>query len=151
MTKRVYWKLGDHEIEVEGDDAFIQKHLKVFFQKLGVAPHPASQDLPSKIVAAAKSSKVLVPAEYYRQKNPKGGTETLLVLAKYLEEFRNKSEFTKKDIKAIAQESKLDDIHAQYYTNAVKQGLLRSLGRGAFGLSISGEDAVAAMPSSKKA
>jgi hypothetical protein len=151
MTKRVYWKIGDHEIEVEGDDAFIQKQLKVFFERMGSQPRSESKDLPSKIVAVAKSGKVLAPAEYYRQKNPNGGTETLIVLAKYLDEFRNKNDFTRKDIKAIAQEAKLSPIHAQYYANAVKQGLLRSLGRGTYGLSISGEDAVAAMPSIKKA
>jgi hypothetical protein len=149
MAKRVYWKVGDSEIEVEGDDAFIQKQLKVFFERLGYQAQPASKDLPSKIVAGAKAGKVLSPAEYYRQKNPNGGTETLIVLAKYLDEFRNKSDFTKKDIRAIAQEARLSTIHGQYYANAVKQGLLRGLGRGTYGLSISGEDAVAAMPSKK--
>jgi len=150
MAKRVYWKVGDHEIEVEGDNAFIQKHLKLFFEKLGHGPEATARDLPSRIVAAAKSGKVVGPAEYYRQKGPNGGTETLIVLGKYLEEFRNKSEFTRRDIKAIAKEAKLEDIHSQYYANAVKQGLLRSIGRSTYGLSISGEDAVAAMPSSKK-
>ena len=149
MTKRVYWKIGDSEIEVEGDNTFIQKQLKVFFERLGSQSHPTSKDLPSKIVAVAKSGKAPSPAEYYRQKNPNGGTETLIVLAKYLDEFRNKSDFTKKDLKLIAQEAKLDIIHSQYYLNAVKQGLLRSVGRGTYGLSISGEDAVAAMPSKK--
>lgn len=155
MNKRVHWKIGDQEIEVEGDAAFIQKHLKTFFERTGgPPPPPVSKDLPSKIVAAAKSGKsgkVPTPAEYYRLKAPNGGTETLIVLAKYLEEFRNKNEFLRKDIKAIASEAKLDDIHGQYYANAVQQGLLRSLGRGTYGLSISGEDAVAAMPSTKKA
>lgn len=149
MSNRVYWKVGDQEIEVEGNNAFIQKHLKVFFDRLGGQVHAPSKDLPSKIVAGAKSQKVVGPAEYYRQKSPNGGTETLIVLAKYLDEFRNKAEFTKKDLKAIAQEAKLRSIHGQYYVNAVKQGLLRSLGRGTYGLSISGEDVVAAMPSKR--
>lgn len=149
MPKRVYWKVGDHEIEVEGDNAFIAKHLKMFFDRLGHTPQSPTKDLPSKIVAVAKSGKALSPAEYFRQKNPNGGTETLIVLAKYLDEFRNKSDFSRKDIKAISHEAKLSPIHAQYYGNAVKQGLLRNLGRGTYGLSISGEDAVAAMPSKK--
>ncbi|HTX13706.1 MAG TPA: hypothetical protein VMD77_00315 [Candidatus Baltobacteraceae bacterium] len=150
MTKRVYWRIGDREIEVEGDNAFIDKHLKTYFERLGQEPPRLPKDLPSKIVAVAKSGKVLSPAEYYRQKNPKGGTETLIVLGKYLDEFRNKSDFTRKDINALAHEAKIQEIHAQYYANAVKQGLLRSLGAGKYGLSISGEDAVAAMPSAKK-
>jgi hypothetical protein len=150
MSKRVYWKVGDQEIEVEGDSTFITKQLKMFFDRLGYTPQSSTKDLPSKIVAVAKSGKALSPAEYYRQKSPNGGTETLIVLAKYLDEFRNKSDFTRKDIKTIAQEAKLSRLHAQYYSNAVKQGLLRSLGRGTYGLSISGEDAVAAMPSKKE-
>jgi len=151
MAKRVYWKVGDREIEVEGDNAFIQQQLKMFFERLGSTPQSATKDLPSKIVAVAKSGKTLSPAEYFRQKTPSGGTETLIVLGKYLDEFRNKSEFTPKDIKTIAQEAKIPHIQGQYYVNAVKQGLLRSLGRGKYGLSIRGEDAVAAMPSTKKA
>jgi hypothetical protein len=156
MAKRIYWKIGDHEIEVEGDTPFIEKQLKNFTsflagrgESVGVAER-ASKDLPSKIIAVAKSGKVISPAEYYRQKNPSGGTETLVVLGKYLDEFRNKSDFTRKDIKAIAQEAKLSPPHAQYYSNAVRQGLLRSIGKGTYGLSITGEDAVAAMPASKK-
>ncbi len=150
MTKRVYWKMGDNEIEVEGDNAFIQKQLKFFLERLGFQPQSISKDLPSKIVSVAKSGKTPSPAEYLRQKDPKGGTETLIVLAKYLDEYRNKSDFTQKDIKAISREAKIDSIHAQYYLYAVRQGLLRTLGRGTYGISISGEDAVAAMPSSKK-
>ncbi len=107
MAKRVFWKVGDHEIEVEGDNAFIQKQLKMFFERLGSTPQSATKDLPSKIVAVAKSGKTLSPAEYFRQKTPNGGTETLIVLGKYLDEFRNKSEFTPKDIKTIAQEAKI--------------------------------------------
>jgi hypothetical protein len=150
MAKRVYWKIGDREIEVEGDNAFVQKHLKLFLDSSGFSPAQASKDLPSKIVAAAKSSKILSPAEYYRQKNPNGGTEILIVLGKYLEEFRNKSEFTRKDIRAVSQEAKVSPPHAQYYSNAVKQGLLRAIGRATYGLSITGEDAVGAMPSNKR-
>ncbi len=149
MTKRVYWKVGEQEIEVEGDSAFIQKQLRIFFDRLGPQPHLTSKDLPSRIVAVAKSGKAPSPAEYFRQKSPNGGTETLIVLAKYLDEFRSKGDFTQKDIKAIAREAKISNIHSQYYLNAVRQGLLRSLGRGTYGLSISGEDAVAAMPSKK--
>jgi hypothetical protein len=150
MPKRVYWRIGDNEVEVEGDSAFIQKQLKIFFERVGYHPQSMSKDLPSKIVAVAKSGKALSPAEYYRQKSPSGGTETLIVLGKYLDEFRNKSEFTRKDINAVAREAKLSLIHAQYYANAVKQGLLRNVGRGTYGLSITGEDAVAAMPSTKR-
>jgi len=149
MAKRVYWKVGDQEIEVEGDSGFIQKQLKLFFERLGSFHAQPSKDLPSKIVAVAKSGRAPSPAEYFRQKNPNGGTETLIVLAKYLDEFRNKSEFTQADMKAVAREGKIPSVHSQYYAYAVKQGLLRNVKRGTYGLSISGEDAVGAMPSNK--
>jgi hypothetical protein len=149
MPNRVYWKIGDREIEVEGNASFIKAQLKTFFDRLGYSSQPSTKDLPSKIVAVAKSGKALSPAEYYRLKNPMGGTETLIVLAKYLDEFRNKSDFARKDVQALAQEAKIPRLHTQYFSNAVKQGLLRSLGSGMYGLSLSGEDAVAAMPSKK--
>ncbi|HKV05060.1 MAG TPA: hypothetical protein VJO53_08145 [Candidatus Acidoferrales bacterium] len=145
----MYWKVGDQEIEVEGDNALIQKQLKLFFDRLGPTSRSVPTDLPSKIVAAAKSGRAPSPAEFFRQKSPNGGTETLIVLAKYLDEFRSKSEFTTKDVKELTREAKLSPIAGQYYVNAIKQGLLRSLGRATYGLSISGEDAVAAMPSQK--
>src|SRR6267143_303893 len=104
MTKRVFWKIGDHEIEVEGDNAFIQKQLKLFFDRVGgqhLLQQAVSKDLPSKIVAGAKSGKTLSPAEYYRQKNPNGGTATLIVLGKYLDELRTTGSFTFTDTTLI--------------------------------------------------
>lgn len=150
MTNRVHWRLGDQEIEIEGDIKFINQQLKLFLERLsGSVSGPPPKDLPSKIVASAKAGKILSPAEYIRQKAPNGGTETLIVLGKYLDEFRNKGEFTGKDIKQLAREAKITAPQNVYYTRAVKQGFLRAVGRATYGLSITGEDAVAAMPSKK--
>jgi hypothetical protein len=139
--------LGDYEIEVEGDEKFIESQLKRFIEraKPETQPRPPA-DLPSKIVAAAKAGKPPAPAEYYRQKTPHGGTETLLVLAKYLEDYRSQSEFTRNDINKLATDAKIKDIHAQYFILAVKQGFLRTTGKSKYALTISGEDAVLAMP-----
>jgi hypothetical protein len=151
MALRVHWKLGDFEVEVEGDDEFIEKQLKLFLERVEPGLHPVPPaDLPSKIVAAAKSTTAPAPAEYYRQKKPQGGTETLLVLAKYLNDYRSQNQFTKNQITKLANEAKIKDVHGQYFTLAVKQGLLRTAGKGNYALTISGEDAVAAMPTTRK-
>jgi len=41
----------------------------------------------------------------------------------------------------LAKEARLSrDVHAQYFSNAVKQGLLRSLGAGRYSLTLSAEE-----------
>jgi hypothetical protein len=152
MAQRIRLKLGDSEIELQGDTKIIEKELKQFLELIRRPFEPMRPtDLPTKIVAAAKlpPSKSLTPAEYFRQKAPKGGTETLLVLGKYLEECRSHSEFSPADINKLAREAKLKELHPQYFSSAVKQGLLRAVGRGKFALTLSGEDTVAAMHPAK--
>ena len=70
----------------------------------------------------------------------------IIIFGKYLEDYRNKPEFTRADVKAVAKEAKIaKNIHSQYFTNAVKQGLLRIFGSGKYSLTLSAEDALAAM------
>jgi len=150
MAGRVRFRLGDSEVEVEGDPKFIDKYLNKFLDRLGGEGAASAvfkkTDLPSQIAAVAKAKRVPSPAEFYREKQPDTGTETLVVVAKFLEDYRSVSEFTAADVRKIAKEAKLKDIHAQYFTYAVKQGLLRTVGKGKYSLTLSGEDAVAAMP-----
>lgn len=90
----------------------------------------------------------MTPAEFYQQK-AKGKTDgisKILIFGKYLEEFRSISEFSRQDINDLAKEAKLaKDIHTQYFTNAVKQGLLRSHGRSRYSLTLSAESIISAM------
>jgi hypothetical protein len=73
----------------------------------------------------------------------------LLIFAKYLEQYENLSDFTGKDINRVAKEAKLaKDIHPQYFTNAVKQGLLRKQGQ-RYSLTLSAEETLASMQPSK--
>lgn len=147
---KVRIKHGDNEIEVDGSDAFIAKHLKAFYEKVQpghIVSTPAA--LKKEIEASASKKpigKVTTPAEFYRSKNRTEGVAQVLIFGKYLEEYRSKPEFTRSDVNAVAAEAKLSkDIHGQYFTNAVKQGLLRSLGLGKYSLTLSAEDALAAM------
>jgi hypothetical protein len=99
-------------------------------------------------VSKSPSSKHMTPAEFYTQKS-KGKTDgisNILIFGKYLEESRGVSEFSRQEINDLARETKLSkDIHTQYFTNAVKQGLLRSHGRSRYSLTLSAESVVAAM------
>jgi hypothetical protein len=141
---------GDNEIEVDGSDAFIAKQLKAFYEKVqpghSVSP-PASLKKDIQVSASKKpTGKAPTPAEYYRSKNRTDGVAQVLIFGKYLEEYRSKPEFTRPDVNAVAAEAKVSkNIHSQYFTNAVKQGLLRSLGSGKYALTLSAEDALAAM------
>ena len=155
MVGRVRVRIGETEVELEGEEAFVEKHLKEVLDYLDRSGGRVGRDLPAKIIQAAeteaksKPTRELSPAEYYRQTNASTGTETLIVLAKYMEDYREKSEFTRADINKIAGEAKLADIHSQYVTYAMKQGFLRQVSKGKYALTLSGEDAVLGL--SKKA
>jgi len=58
----------------------------------------------------------------------------------------NKTQFGPHDINEVGTQAKLSkEIHPQYFVNAVKQGLLRSLGEGKYSLTLSAEDVLAKM------
>jgi len=156
--KKVRWKVGAFELEVEGDDAFVDSQLDRFFKivgERGAIPDQSSQAVhlrtsPADAEAATRHAKELSPAEYIREKRPETGTEQLIVLVKYLEDNKGQNEFGKKDINKLAREAKLKDIHSQYFTYAVKQGLLRTVGTGKYAITLSGEDLVLRLPKSTK-
>ena len=140
----------DHEIELEGTDEFIEKHLEAFYERLGTIQStvPPSQ-LKKEILEPTpkkRPEKVPTPAEFYQSKGKTDGISQILIFAKYLEEYRDTSEFSREDINKLAKEAKLPkDIHGQYVTNAVKQGLLRTHGRGKYSLTLSSESVLSAM------
>ena len=141
---------GDNEIEVDGSDSFIAKQLKAFYDRVQpahVVSTPAALKKDIQVKSEKKpSGKVPTPAEFYRSKNRTDGGAQVLIFGKYLEDYRNKAEFTRSDLNAVATEAKISkDIHSQYITNAVKQGLLRTLGSGKYSLTLSAEDALVAM------
>lgn len=141
---------GDNEIELEGTDAFIKKHIDSFYQRIQHAPQvwaPATLKQDIQTSAAKKpAGKVPTPAEFYKSKNRSDGIAQILIFGKYLEDFRSQSEFTRQDVNKIAKEAKIPrDIHGQYFSNAIKQGLLRNLGRAKYSLTLSAEEALATM------
>lgn len=143
---------GDHEIEVEGTDQFIKKQLTDFYEKVASLPsRPSAASVKQGIlqpVSKTKPARHMTPAEFYKQK-AKGkadGISRILIFGKYLEEYRGVSEFSRQEINNLAKETRLPkDIHTQYFTNAVKQGLLRSHGRSRYSLTLSAESIISAM------
>jgi hypothetical protein len=146
MANRIKVRVGDSEIELEGDAKFIESQLAKFYEKVGpsAAPSRATESVQSR-VNAATPTKELSPAEFVRRAAPKGGTEQLLALAHFLERNRGAKDFSRQDVKSLCAEAKLKDLHAQYYSLAVQQGLLRVASKGRYGLTLTGEDAVSKM------
>ena len=143
-------KHGDHEIEVEGTDLFIKAQISEFYSKIEKAgTHLPTSKIKQEILSASTrtlSGKEPSPAEYYRQKGREDGISQILILGKYLEEYRGMSEFSREDVNKLSKETKLSkNIHGQYFTNAVKQGLLRSHGKGKYSLTLSAESVISSM------
>jgi hypothetical protein len=154
MANRLRLRLGDNEIELEGNVAFIKSQLADFITRIeGTSERRPTESGGGKGVpprrVATLSAKGLSPAEYIKQKQPRGGTERLLVLGKYLEEQRGATAFTRVDIKALAGLAKIVPPKSIYYTRGVQQGLVQTQARGRYALTLSGEAAVNAMPAKK--
>jgi hypothetical protein len=151
MANRIKVRVGDSEIELEGDAKFIENQLTKFYDKVGAHPMAraasavgAAESVQSR-VNAATPTKELAPAEFIRRAAPKGGTEQLLALAHYLERNRGSKDFSQQEIKDLCSEAKIKDLHAQYFTLAVQQGLLRATAKRRYALTLTGEDAVSRM------
>jgi len=142
-------RLGPHEIELEGDDEFVRDHLEQFYEHAaaGTVPMetPASNGQPATpAMPETHPSAEPTPDEFFQQAgHRRDGVTTLLIFGKYLGEHRNKPEFTQADVREAAREAKLvKPIHGQYFTIAVRQGLLRKQGQ-YYSLTFSGAQFVA--------
>lgn len=148
---RIRIKHSENEIEVEGNDDFIKQQLESFYKKIEIAqtsipPISLKKELLKKEDTKKDTGKIPSPAEFYRAKGKNDGISQLLIFGKYLELYKNQTEFTKSNINSLAKDTKLPkDIHSQYFTNAVKQGLLRSHAGGKYSLTLSAEEVIASM------
>ncbi len=148
---KIRLRYGDNEIEADGSDDFVRQQLDKFYATIapGSKMTPGTAPLKQQLLDASKSVKsghVPSPAEFYKSKGKTDGISRILIFAKYLEQYRNQSEFTRANINDLAKEARLGkDIHGQYFSNAVKQGLLRSLDSSKYSLTLSAEDLLAAM------
>jgi hypothetical protein len=141
---------GDNEIELDGSDQFITKQLEQFYDRIGAVAASQRVSIKQRLLdepatPSEKRGKTPTPAEFYKSKGKQDGLSQLLIFARYLEEFEEMSEFTPTDVNKVAKQAKLSkDIHPQYFSNAVKQGLLRKHGR-KYSLTLTAEEALASM------
>lgn len=152
MQTSVRWRLGENEIEVVGDEAFIEKHLSRFESKLGevVASREMNSGRALQPPSMPKMNENLSPAEFYRKLRPKGGVESLITLGKYVHDFRKQPNFSKADIRALAGEIRIKEIHPQYYSLALQRGLLREL-EGGLAVTLSGDELIERLANSRAA
>ncbi len=143
-------KHGEHEIELDGSDDFIKAQLADYYSRMkdAVTRPPASkikQDILEPPSAPA-GEKEPTPAEFYREKGKEDGISQILILGKYLEVYRGMSAFSREDVNKLGKEARLPkDIHSQYFSNAVKQGLLRMHSRGKYSLTLSADSTLSSM------
>jgi len=141
---------GDSEIELEGDEAFIERQLTDFYSRFKIDARKRGEE-PKLLTSTSgpetehHNGKTPTPAEYL---TTLGGAnlaplKQLLALGKFLEKYRDKREFKPKDANAVAKEAKLSkDFHPQYFSDAVARGLLR-LDSGSYSLTATAEDFLA--------
>jgi len=147
---RIRIRHGENELEVDGENSFIHEQIKAFYERLGLvggktSPATLKQDLLQH-KPKTPSGQVPSPAEFYRTKGKTDGISQILIFGKYLEQFRATQEFTRAEINNLAKEAKLSrDVHSQYFTNAVKQGLLRSHPGKKYSLTLSAEEVLSSM------
>ena len=143
--ERLRLKVGDYELEVEGEQAFIDKHLAAFERRIADLPtKKESLGEVSRKTVQRTDGRSLSPAEFYKQKRPDGGTKTLVVLASYLRDHRGQATFKRSDINTLCEEVRIKHIHGQYYTLAVQQGLLMEA-NGGFNVTLTGDELVNGM------
>lgn len=139
----------EHEVEIEGDEEFIKSQIESFYIKIGDGLFKSTNlQTKEKLAIHTQSSfsgKKPTPAEFYKSKNKTDGLSQILIFAKYLETYEESETFTREDINRLAKDAKLSkDIHSQYFTNAVKEGLLRN-DKGKYSLTLSAESILSSM------
>lgn len=100
MTEQNYKiriKIGEVEIEVEGDKEFVEKVIndwKNLFEKTSQSPIMTSKEgvAPKKEIISKRLK------QFYEEKSPSGHHENIAVFAYYLKSVDGKEEFTKDDI-----------------------------------------------------
>uniref|UniRef100_A0A7C3J6X8 Uncharacterized protein n=1 Tax=candidate division WOR-3 bacterium TaxID=2052148 RepID=A0A7C3J6X8_UNCW3 len=98
---RIRIKLGEAEIEAEGDKEFVEKHIEEFkkeMPKIAKELPPKEKIITPEIPKEKVELEKLSLAEFYRQKQPKDHNETVVVFAYWLTKKEGKEEFTPKDI-----------------------------------------------------
>lgn len=147
---RIRIKLGEVEIEAEGDKEFVEKHIEEFKKEM---PKIAKELPPKEKIITPEISKEKVEleklslAEFYKQKQPKDHNETVVVFAYWLTKKEGKEEFGPKDINnCYAQIGAKKPANVPYIMKILASGekaYLSEVGkRGIYKIAMRGEDLV---------
>jgi hypothetical protein len=151
QTYRIRIKIGEVEIEAEGDKEFVEKQIEEFKNEI---PEIA-KDIPAKektVNSETPKEKVelegLSLAEFYKRKQPKDHNETVVVFAYWLTKKKGKEEFKTKEISACFDEARIPSPkNITQHISAVASGkkkpyLTAGSEKGWYKLTLSGEDFV---------
>jgi len=145
---RIRIKLGEIEIEAEGDKDFVEKHIEELKTEMPkIARELPSEEVIPEIQGERMELEKLSLAEFYKQKQPKDHNETIVVFACWLTKREEQQEFTPKGIEACySQIAMTKPANIPQCMGILASGkkayLLRGDKRGQYRLSMTGEEFV---------
>jgi len=101
---RIRIKLGEVEIEAEGDKEFVEKHIEEFkkeMPKIAKELPPKEKIITPEIQKEEVELEKLSLAEFYKEKQPRDDIEVALTIAYYLTFSQQKKEFSNQEIKQM--------------------------------------------------
>jgi len=101
-TSRIWLRIGEAEIEVEGYEDFVDAHVAAFLEGLTEASREPKRRKKTELEATAKpriSARELPLAKFYKAKKPSDHTERTMVFSYWLAREEAKEEFSPRDIK----------------------------------------------------
>lgn len=143
-----YRELIDRAVQVAelAPEGFRSVTYEVVFRDLlkNMAPSLSKgKDVP--LAGDTLGKGTMSPAEFLRKVKPDGGLQTLIALCYYLDNYLRETSFTQKRLRELAVAAKIKDIHPQYFTRGVREGMLADAGDRAYRLTQSGEDLVVSL------
>ncbi|MBO3767794.1 MAG: hypothetical protein JTT16_00535 [Candidatus Brockarchaeota archaeon] len=126
---RIKIKIGDKELEVEGDKEFVERNAEILFNKVyqEVTPKEAKPTQEEKITFNEfinERSKT-----FGKDPDQLSGFQKILLIAYYVFRFENR-DFTYEDIERYAQEARLSGLAnpRQYMSEIIRKGLVKESG-----------------------
>jgi len=124
---RIRIKVGEVEIEVEGDREFVEKHIREFKRyRLEIVRGLGEKGTISEVPNKKLELEGLSLAEFYKQKQPKDHDENVTVFAYWLTKKENREEFHVKDIRNCYKETKVPEPKNIYRNISAVVGPIRA-------------------------
>jgi len=147
---RIRIRLGEVEIEVEGDKEFVEKHIEEFrkeMPKIAKELPPKEEIISSEIQKEKVELEKLSLAEFYKQKQPRDHNEIVVIFAYWLTKKKGQEEFKPKDLLSCYDEARISkpkniSQHISYVCSGTKAYLTTGSKKGLYRLTLTGEDFV---------